>query len=226
MAKAVKKIAAPAPPIEFFPEIDQGSDEWIQIRLGIPTSSCFSMVCAEGKNGDASKTRSEYMAKLAGEILTGQPGEGKIQTSAMSRGLDMEQDAREHYQRTNLVALERVGFVRRRLQSGRFVGCSPDALTGQRKALEIKTLAPHRMIAQLARGAGMPSEHRCQVYGTMWVADLDEIDLLLFYRGFPVAPKFTIERNDKTIKEISDAVETFDWELSELVKRIRAMGRG
>ena len=41
---------------------------------------------------------------------------------------------------------------------------------------------------------------------------------------FGVAPKFTVVRNEAAIKEISDAVEVFDHELNNLVKKIRAMG--
>lgn len=224
MAKAVsmKRAAPPAPIVEFFPEVEQGSPEWFELRLGIPTASNFSMVTRDAD----SKTRREYMHKLAGEILTGRPAEGKIITAAMQRGHDMEPEAREHYAQSNLVKLDRVGFVRRKLPSGRFVGCSPDGLIGKRKALEIKTMAPHLMIALLERGAGLPPEHRWQVFGTMWVADLEEVDLMLYYRGMPVAPKFTVLRNMEAIKEISDATEVFDHELNKLVARIRAMGGG
>lgn len=223
MGKAALKPKVPE--VEFFPEIEQQSQEWYALRLGIPTASCFSVVMAEGRDGNASKTRQEYMRKLAGEILTGRPAEGKIVTAAMQRGNDMEPEAREHYARTNIAKLDRVGFVRRLLPSGRYAGCSPDAMIGKRKALEIKTLAPHLMIELLERGAaGIPAEHRRQVYGTMWIADLEAVDLMIFYRGMPTAPKFTVERNAAVIKEISDAVEIFDHELSRLVQKIRAMG--
>lgn len=219
MAKSAKKPAAVSP-IEFFPDIEQGSEEWLAIRLGIPTASNFAMVT---RDGDA-KTRREYMFKLAGEILTGRPAEGKIMTAAMQRGHDMEPEARDHYARSVIAKLDRVGFVRRKLPSGRYAGCSPDSMIGKKKALEVKTIAPHLMIALLERGAAMPPEHRWQVYGTMWVADLEEVDLQLYYRGMPVAPKFSVSRNEDVITEISNAVEVFDHELNNLVKKIRAMG--
>lgn len=219
---------APPKPIEVFPEIEQGSPEWFELRLGIPTASNFAMVTRDAD----SKTRREYMHKLAGEILTGRPAEGKITTAAMQRGHEMEPEARDHYAKTNIVKVDRVGFVRRLLPSGRYAGSSPDGLMDARKGgtwrkgLEIKTMAPHLMIALLERGATLPPEHRWQVYGTMWVADLEEVDLMLFYRGMPVAPKFTVVRSEAAIKEIADAVEVFDHELNGLVKKIRAMGGG
>lgn len=225
-AKRDKVKAAPGQPgVEFFPLIEQGSAEWTALRLGTPTASVMSHVMAESRDGDASKMRTVLMHKLAGELLTGRPAEGKFVTPAMERGHVMEPIARQHYERSNLEPVERVGFVRRLLPSGRWVGCSPDGLMAKRRrGLEIKTMAPHLMIDRLIKGAAMPPEHRAQVFTTMWIAGLDEVDLLLFYEGMPVAPKFTVERDEKYIKEISDATEVFDHDLAKLVKRIRDMG--
>lgn len=228
MAKAATKRSPRAaaakekpPEIEIFDWIEQGTDEWLELRLGVPTASVFSIIMAEGRDGNPSKTRTELMYKLAGEILTGRPAEGKIITAAMERGSLMEQDAREYYERTNFVDVRQVGFVRRRLPSGRYAGWSPDGLIGDRKGLEIKTIAPHLMIEQLERGAGIPPEHRAQVFGAMWVGNLEEMDLLLYYKGMPVAPKFTLRRDEVYIAKIAAAVEVFEYETRQLVKRIR-----
>lgn len=180
---------------------------------------------AQGIDGEASKTRTRYMRVLAGEILTGRPGEGKLVTAAMQRGKDMEPEARDHYLKTRFDDLEEVGFIRRKLPSGRYVGASPDGLLKKRrKALEIKTMQPDLMIERLERGAGAPTEHRPQVHGTMAVGDLDEVDLLIFYSGMPVAPLFTFQRDPTYIREIQRAVEVFDFELHQLVEKIRRMG--
>lgn len=217
MAKAAIK---PAPlPIEVFPEIEQGSPEWFAIRLGIPTASNFAMVL---RDADA-KTRRQYMRRLAGELHTGLPAE-TYRNKAMERGNEMEPEAREHYARKNMAVLNRVGFVRRKLPSGRYVGASPDALIGKRKALEIKTMLPELIIDIMERGAGLPPEFRAQVNAIMWICDLDEVDLMLFYRNFGNPPQFTIKRNEQAMKEISDAAEVFDHELHQLVKKIRSMG--
>lgn len=201
-------------------ECEQGSAEWFQARLGLPTASNFAMVLRDGE----SKTRDEYMRTLAGEILTGVPAE-TYKNSSMARGNEMESEAREHYARTNFGEVERVGFMRRKLPSGRYVGASPDALIAKRRgALEIKTLLPKLMIERLVKGAGMPPEHRAQVFGTMFVGELDFVELILFYRGMPVTPKFKVGRDERFIKEISDAVEVFDHECHRLVNKIKAMG--
>jgi hypothetical protein len=217
--------AVKLPEIEVFADVEQGSPEWWALRLGIPTASRFAAVCATGKDGTVagSLTRSKLMRVLAGEILTGEPSE-QFTTAAMDRGNAMEAEARDYYARTHFAELTRVGFIRRRLPSGRFVGCSPDSLVGKGKALEIKTARPDIIIEIGDKGTGFPPEHRAQVQGTMWVADLDVVDLMIYYRGMPYAPMFTVLRDDVYIRELSDSVEIFDWELHKLVERERAKG--
>lgn len=214
----------PVPTVEIFEDIEQGTDEWFQLRLGVPTASNFGKMMASGRDGEDSKTRTDLMYRLAGEIMTGRPAEGKIVTAAMQRGNDMEPEARDYYLQTHFADLRRIGFMRRKLGTGRYVGASPDALIGDKRALEIKTMAPHLMIERLLKGNGMPPEHRPQVHGTMWVGDLEAVDLLIFYSGMPVAPKFTVYRDETYIREIANAVEKFEYETRMLVDKIRRMG--
>lgn len=224
MKAVAKKSAAPTwGATEFIDDVEQGSDEWFALRLGIPTASNFAAVSRDTD----SETRGLYMRVLAGEILTGVPGEGhKIVTAAMQRGNEMEPEAREHYARTNFgVKLERIGFMRRKMPSGRYVGASPDALMAKRTGgLEIKTMRPDLMIDRLDKGSAMPPQHRWQVYGTMLVGGLDYVDLMIFYRGMPVAPKFRVGRDEAVITELSNAVEVFDHELHKMVARTKARG--
>ena len=225
MTKPKPEPAQPVVEIFEIDQFEQGSPEWFNIRMGIPTASCFHIVMAVGRNGDASQTRARYMRVLAGEILTGRPGEGtKIVTAAMQRGIDMEPEALAYYEARHFHMVRRVGFIRRQLPNGRWVGGSPDGLIGHHKGLEIKTMAPDLLIERLERGSGMPAEHMAQVQGMMWLADLEEMDVLLFYSDFPSCPKFTLRRNETYIRSLAHAVEVFDFELHQLVAKIRRMG--
>lgn len=217
-ATKAKPVAPPKPVIEVFDEVEQGTEEWKKLRIGICTASRFGVML---RNGDAS-TRTDLLNTMAGEILSGEPAE-TFQNGAMRRGQEMEPEAREHYARTNFAVIRRVGFVRRALPNGLVVGCSPDSLVGDDGALEIKTMAPSLLVAQMIRGTP-PVAHRAQLHGTLWVTDREWIDLQLFYRGMPQAPKYRYVRDDVFIRELSDAVEVFDYELKQLVKRIRSMG--
>lgn len=201
----------------------QGEDEWRRLRAGIVTASVMRDVMANGKNGDDSKMRSTLLYRLAGEILCGEPAEDGFQSAAMKRGQEMEPEAREHYAFTRGVDLERVGFVRRTLPNGIVIGCSPDSLIGPDGVLEIKTMKPELLIP-LAESGRFPTSHRAQVHGSLWVTGRLYCDLVVFYRGMPVAPTFRVERDNVYIRELSDAVETFDWELRKIIERQRNMG--
>lgn len=208
--------------VEFF-DCEQGSEEWFTLRLGMPTASNFSTIMASGKDGGASKTRAKLLRQLAGEILTGVPAE-TYSNAHMQRGKDMEAEIRENYAFTRGVEPTLIGFVRRALPRGRFVGCSPDSLIGDDGVLEVKTMIPDLMIELVDRGMqGFPSEHRAQCQGSLWVTGRSWCDLRIGYRGMPITPTFRVERDDVFIKEISEAVEVFDYDLRKLVERIRNM---
>src|SRR5690348_1820958 len=118
---------------------EQGSADWFAARLGIPTASEFSTVMAKGEG----KTRSAYMRKLAGEILTGEPMTA-YSNPFMERGKLMEDEARTAYELIHNVDCERVGFI-----TNGFKGCSPDSLIGNNGGLEIKTAEAHIQIDRL-----------------------------------------------------------------------------
>lgn len=199
--------------------VEQRSDAWFQLRLGIPTASNFAKIMAQSEERVG---RTDYMEKLAGEILTGEPME-TFSNAHMQRGIDMEPEARAHHEFTREVELTPVGFVRRTLPGGRLVGCSPDSFIGTDRVLEVKTMAPHLMI-RLARNGRFPTEHRAQCQGTLWVTGRSVCDLKIFYRGMPISPTFSIERDEAYIRTIAEAVEVFDYELRKLVEQIRNMG--
>lgn len=221
--KAEPKPAPKPPDVEFFWDVAQRSDEWMDLRRGLPTASEFASVMAEGKNGGESLSRQGYMNALAGEIISGRTAEGFV-SQAMRRGIVMEPVARGYYAKRRFEEVVEVGFVRRRLPSGRFVGCSPDALVGGRsgrKALEIKSVTPEEMVRLLdAPAGGFPPRFKWQLYGTLFVADLEEIDLLVYAENMG-GIEFKVERDANKIQQLSDALEVFDFDLNELVKRTR-----
>ena len=222
-ATATKAKTPPQDSVEFFYDVDQLSDDWHALRRGLITASNMDKLLAGGEG----KMRTGYMRRLAGERLTGVTNE-EYSNGAMARGREMEAEAREWYARTRLVDCTKVGFVKRTIRpplGGELViGASPDSQVAPRKGLEIKTMRPDLLIGVLERGAaGVPSEHRAQVQGTMLACDWDEMDLLLFYRGMPANAVFTIVRDESYIGQLRNECERFDFEVRALVEKIRKM---
>jgi putative phage-type endonuclease len=201
---------------EFF-DMEQGSDDWFAARCGIPTASQFATILAKGRDGKSpSVTRREYMCKLAGEIVTGQPAES-YSNAYMERGHNMEPEARSAYAFMHDADPQPVGFIRR----GR-AGASPDSVLGTGGLLEIKTKAAHRLIECMLRD-DFPPEHKAQVQGQLWVAERDWCDLAVYWPGLPLVV-FRAQRDEAYIKALASAVQAFTEELDALVGRIRAWG--
>ena len=193
-------------------DVEQGEAEWFQCRLGIPTASKFATVMAKGEG----KTRSEYLRRLAGEILTGEPSES-FQSVHMERGKLMEDEARETYAFIESVEIKRVGFIRNGNK-----GASPDSLLGDNGGLEIKTALPHIQIDRLERDR-LPPEHKAQVQGNLWISEREFWDFVSFW---PKLPMLTVRvyRDEDYIRQMSDEIDRFNDELAELVERIRRYG--
>lgn len=198
--------------MEVFTDLEQGSPEWFACRAGIPTASRFATVMAKG----AGKTRSEYMRKLAGEILTGEPSE-QFSNAHTDRGNAMEDEARESYAFINDAEIQRVGFIR----SGNR-GASPDSLVGTNGGLEIKTALPHIQIDRLERDR-LPPEHKAQVQGNLWIAEREWWDFVSYWPRLPVLT-VRVYRDEEYIKTLSDEIDRFNDELAALVERIRNYG--
>lgn len=194
----------------------QGTPEWFAARLGIPTASEFKTVIGIKKDAREKLTRATYMRKLAGEILTGEPMP-TYSNADMERGQIQEDEARDLYAFTNDVEPMRVGFIR----NGN-AGCSPDSLIEERGGLEIKCALPHIQIERLESGE-LPSEHRAQVQGNLWITEREYWD---FCSYCPKLPLFVIrvERDNGYIANLAGAVKVFNDELAAMVARIRSYG--
>jgi YqaJ-like viral recombinase domain len=191
----------------------QGSPEWFQARLGIPTASCFQHVLAKGEG----KVRTTYMRRLAGEIVTGKPAE-TFKSPEMERGNRMEDEARANYVLGwNATKPMRVGFVKRA-----YVGCSPDSFLGEDGILELKTQKAELLIATLDADR-FPPEHVAQCQGVLMVTGRQWVDLCVYWPGMPLFVK-RAERDEEYIDMLMTELARFHEELQAMVARVRAYG--
>lgn len=197
-------------------DCEQGTPEWKACRLGIPTASKFATVMARGKDGGASATRRDYMFKLAGEKLTGEPMDS-YSNGDMERGKLWEAEARERYAFEHEVEPRQVGFLRRG-----DMGCSPDSLIGEDGGLEIKTKAAHLQLEVLLR-PDVPPEHRAQLQGFLLVTERDWIDFGSYCRKLPLATRRMTPDRDY-IANMKGEIDRFNGELAELVRKVERYG--
>jgi hypothetical protein len=201
-------------------DVVQGSPEWFEARLGLPTASHFASIMANGREGGPSLTRRDYLYRLAGEIVTGRAAEETFKSRAMERGKEMEPEAIADHERRRGVEIVRVGLGVN-FSGLKRCGASPDGLIGFGSGLETKTMRPDLMIPLIEKGAPRLSpEHRAQVHGNMLVFERDSWDFKIFYPGMPDYT-VTVQRDDAYIREMHNQIEIFNHELKQLVARLR-----
>lgn len=195
-------------------DCDQGTEAWFTARMGIPTASEFKTIIAVNKDAKDKKTRTAYMRKLAGEVVTGLPMES-YSNGDMQRGKDMEDEARDLYALLQNVDPMRVGFIR-----NHGAGCSPDSLINEDGGLEIKSALPHIQIERMEVGE-LPPEHRAQVQGNIWLAEREWWDFASYCPRLPLFVK-RVYRDDGYIATLAGAVNQFNEELAAMIERVRS----
>jgi putative phage-type endonuclease len=115
-------------------QLQQGTDEWLNFRLGKASASRVNDVMAKNKSGP-SATRKNYLMELLCQRLTGRREES-FTSAAMQRGTEKEPIARSMYEVDKGVMVDEVGcFVHPDIPN--FIA-SPDGLVGSDGLLEIK----------------------------------------------------------------------------------------
>ena len=112
----------------------QGSDEWLEARLGKFTGSDFHTLMGN------SQTKKTILLKKAAERITGKRADAcKFSNIHTERGHELEEEARAEYSIQNLVLVQEVGFI----ELNDIVGSSPDGLVENDGGLEIKCKDNH-----------------------------------------------------------------------------------
>ena len=161
----------------------QGSVQWHEARLGIPTASEFSRIVTP--TGKLSAARVTYMGELLAEWALGEPVGGFTGTEDTERGNVLEPDARRYYAFVRDLEPRECGFLCR--DGSKLVGCSPDALIGDCSGpggLELKCPQPGKHLLWLAMGT-LPREHFAQVQGCLWVTGWEWWDFMSYHPGLP-----------------------------------------
>lgn len=202
-----------------FYDIEQNTDEWLRLRLGIPTASEFSTATAQaGPRGGEPKGRRTYLLKLLGERLTGEyvaTWEGNAHTE---RGKALEAEARDLYALVTGNQVSQGGFWKADdLVKHGAIGASPDSLVNADGLLEIKTKLPHLHLDCLLRDQ-IPSEHLDQLQGALLVTGRAWIDFMSYWPGLPPFIK-RVYPDPVRLNELVIHLGEFNRELAELEER-------
>ena len=196
--------------------VEQGSREWVEARLGIPTASAFKRIVTS--TGKLSAQRDAYQAELLSEWVFGEPAKD-FDTTWTERGKVLEPDARRYYSFHTDTEARTVGFC---LRDDSIAGASPDGLVGDDGLLELKCPREDTHLLYLSRGV-LPTDYKAQVQGQLWVTGRAWADFMSYC---PELPPFLIrvEPDRKFQSALDDHMPTFHAEL--MAGRARLLDKG
>lgn len=156
-------------------DVEQGSIEWMQARVGRPTASRFDAVMTPAKL-KAAKTN--YHSELVAEYILQQPIEWGSNAWTI-RGTDEEKDGRRYYSLREDVDVEQVGLI---LSDDGLVAGSPDGMVGNDGGLEIKVFGA---IKHMQHVLGRDADPIGQVQGLIRLAEREWWDILYYNSELP-----------------------------------------
>ncbi len=191
----------------------QGTQEWLQTRLGKITSSTIHKIMSSKEN---SSTRTRLLQDLIFERISGSPTKN-IVTEPMARGLELESEARKAYELQNeIVTLS--GFIEH--PTIKDAGASPDGLVGDDGLIEIKCLNK-KSHEEIIRKQILPRQYYIQIQFQLACTQRLWCDFVAYH---PDAnqPLYVqrIMPEIKLIKEIHDKALVF---ISEVEEKYKAM---
>ena len=197
-------------------EMEQGTQEWLEARLGCPSGSGFSKLITA--SGTPSSSAESYINGLIAELVTGESTPMHV-TEWMQRGTELEPFARMNYELETDNEVTEVGFC---MHETLRCGVSPDGLVGDAGGLEIKCPAPPTHVKYLRKEA-LPAEYKAQVMGCLWITEREWWDFMSYH---PQMPNLLIRvyRDEEYINQlerlVTHACQIIEKEVADIKERL------
>ena len=204
--------------------IEQGTDEWLELRRGIVTASVVGQLLTATGRPASNDTSRRLTLSLVAERITGCIEPVWINDDMM-RGHDVEPIARnlyaEHFAEGEPVT--EAGFMTRD-DWGWVLGYSPDGLVGDHGLLEVKAPRAKGQLATILSGQ-VPAHHMAQIQAGLLVSGREWLDFISYHGGMPPFIK-RVYADAKWAESIVDAVSAFEQVAEEMTHTYDVATRG
>jgi hypothetical protein len=189
-----------------FIDIEQNTDEWLDLRGGKLTSSKIGCIMANyGKAfGEPAK---KYAVNIAIEQITGKPIASTYSNEHMERGHEQEPIARQLYERKTFSTVTNGGFF-----ESDFIGCSPDGLVCDNGVIEIKSVIAPVHFSSIKRYCVDPA-YKWQCIANLKFTGRDWLDFVSYCSDFPIDNQLFIHRMNK--EDYYESFNMIDSRISE-----------
>jgi putative phage-type endonuclease len=208
--------------------IEQGSPEWMALRIGKIGGSRVSDVLTEGRGGAESLIKRKYKNELIRERLTGKKLD-TYKTPAMQRGIDLEPMARAWYEVKYNTFVDQVAIVLHPTIDG--AQCSPDGVCDATNSLiEIKIPNPENHLDNILTGGKQLEQYYDQVQWQLaCMPEKEFCDLISFDPDMPDHLQGFVKRiyrDDEYINNMQNAVIAFLSEIETIVNNLKEIKNG
>lgn len=194
------------------PQIEQGSDEWHEVRRGIVTASVVGqLVTAKTFKPAANDTSRALTALLVAERITGYT-EPTHMSDDMWRGIEDEPRARALYSEHYAPVVES-GFMTRGGHGWR-LGYSPDGKVGNGGLIEVKSRRQKKHL-QTILADEVPAENMPQIQCGLLVSGRDWCDYISWSGGMPMYVRRVLP-NKRWFDALIDAAKQFELNAAEM----------
>ena len=192
-------------------DCEQGSEEWIAARLGIPTATGIKNIVTQ--SGQKSSGWVSDLAELIAESIEG--GSDGFKSNDMQRGNELEPRARMAYEFETGNDVVQVGGVY--LNADKDLMVSPDGLIPNlKKGVEIKCPKMKTHIKYLLEG-GVPVEYVIQVQAALWVTGYETWDFVSYCPEYQKQPLYIFTAECDPI-----LMQAFDEHIPNFIRTLKA----
>lgn len=202
--------------IKIYEDLEQGTPEWLNARLGIITASCASHLLTSTLKVASNAGFWSYMYQLIGERMT-KYVELQYVSDDMERGHEDEITARIIYNK-EVAPVKEVGFITNDFGGAVRVGYSPDGLVGDDGLIEIKSRLQKHQVETLLNGE-MPNEYLMQVQCGLLVSGRKYCDFISYCGGLYMVA-IRVLRDPSIISALLTAAVQFENELQRKIEQI------
>ena len=196
-------------------DLEQGSPEWFQEKLGKPSASNISKILTN--DGKPSKQREGYLYELAAQIITGKYEE-VYKNPAMEQGNEREQESRNYLEVVLGVNIKKTGVIYK--DERKLFLCSPDGIAENESfGAELKNPLGKTQVKYLLDGT-LPSEYFGQVQMSLYVTGLPYW-WFLSYVPLMNPLMIKVEPDKAYQKALAVELELFTGELESVIKKLR-----
>jgi len=197
-----------------FPELTQGTPEWLGVRRGMLTASVIGQLITPTtlKVADNPKSRA-IVAELAAERLTGWTDD-HYASDDMDRGHDAEPLAIKAYEKHTGNPVTTLGFMVWE-EAGFKLGCSPDGLVDDDGMVEIKSRRPKKHV-QTVLADTVPAENVAQCQAALFVSGRDWLHYVSYSGGLELYPILVLPDPD-WFDAIHAAATQFEKAITQMV---------